>query len=177
MIASAKTWRQYALLRTPATANAVPGNPDKRAKLGPFLRHWLDAVAKPTLRSSTYDSYDDILRLHLIPDLGHLRMAKLSPADVQGLLNAKLESGLSPRRVQYIHAVLRKALKTAARWGLVSRNVAKLVDAPRVPKHEITPLTPDEAHRLIEAAAEDRLSRGASSLAPHDEDIVSEAVR
>jgi integrase len=131
--------------------------PDQRSKLGPFLRRWLDEVARPTLRASTYKSYDDILRLHLIPGLGHLRLAKLSPADVQGLLNMKLTSGLSPRRVEYIHAVLRKALGTAERWGIVSRNVAKLVDAPRVPKHEITPLTPDQAHRLVEAAADDRL--------------------
>jgi len=131
--------------------------PDQRQKLGPFLRHWLDEVARPTLRASTYDSYDDILRLHLIPGLGRIPLAKLAPAEVQSFLNAKLESGLSPRRVQYLHAVLRRALVTAERWGLVARNVAKLVDAPRVPRHEIEPLTPEQARRLIEAAAKDRL--------------------
>ncbi len=45
----------------------------------------------------------------------------------------------------------------AEKWGLVSRNVAKLVDPPRVPRHEIEPLTPEQARQLIEAAAEDRL--------------------
>jgi integrase len=44
----------------------------------------------------------------------------------------------------------------AERWGMVTRNVAKLVDPPRVPKHEIRPLTPEQARRLIEAATEDR---------------------
>jgi len=131
--------------------------PNQRDKLGPFLRSWLDDTARPTLRASTYSSYDDILRLHLIPGLGRIPLAKLTPADVQAFLNAKLESGLSPRRVQYLHAVLRRALGVAERWGLVSRNVAKLVDPPRVPRHEIEPLTPEQARRLIEAAAEDRL--------------------
>ena len=130
--------------------------PDQRTRLGPFLRRWLDEVAGPTLRASTYDSYDDILRLHLIPGLGRIAIAKLGPAEVQGFLNAKLEAGLSPRRVRYLHAVLRRALVTAERWGLVSRNVAKLVDPPRAPRHEIRPLTPDQARRLIEAAASDR---------------------
>jgi integrase len=130
--------------------------PNQREKTGPFLRRWLDEVAKPTLRPSTYESYDDILRLHLIPGIGHIALARLAPADVQGLLNRKLEGGLSPRRVQYIHAVLRRALVTAERWGLVTRNAAKLVDPPRVPKHEIKPLTPDEARRLIDAARDDR---------------------
>lgn len=130
--------------------------PDQREKLGPFLRRWLDEVAKPTLRVSTYDSYDDILKGHLIPGLGRVALAKLSPADVQTFLNAKLASGLSPRRVQYIHAVLRRALVTAERWGMVSRNVAKLVEPPRVPRHEIAPLTPEQAKRLIDAAVDDR---------------------
>ncbi len=120
-------------------------------------RHWLDEVARPTLRVSTYDSYDDILRCHLTPGLGRIPLAKLAPADVQAFLNQKLASGLSPRRVVYIHAVLRRALGTAERWGLVSRNVAKLVDPPRVPRHEIAPLTPGQARALIDAAIADRL--------------------
>jgi integrase len=130
--------------------------PDQRQKLGPFLRQWLDDVAKPTLRASTYDSYDSILKLHLIPGLGRIAVAKLTPAEVQAFLNAKLSSGLSPRRVEYIHAVLRRALVTAERWGLASRNVARLVDVPRVPHHEIRPLTPEQAHQLIDATADDR---------------------
>jgi integrase len=131
--------------------------PDQRVKLGPFLRQWLDEVAKPGLRASTYATYDDIVRLHLIPGLGRIAIAKLTPLDVQTLLNAKLAAGLSPKRVLHIRAVLRRALVTAERWGLASRNVARLVDPPRVPRYEIRPLTPDEAHTLLEASAEDRL--------------------
>jgi integrase len=41
--------------------------PDQRAKLGPFLRRWLDEVAEPTLRPWTYRSYDAILKIHLVP--------------------------------------------------------------------------------------------------------------
>ena len=75
---------------------------------------------------------------------------------MQAFLNRKQASGLSARRVQYIHAVLRRALVTAERWGLVSRNVARLVDPPRVRRREITPLTPEQARRLIETSVEDR---------------------
>jgi integrase len=71
-------------------------------------------------------------------------------------MNRRSAAGLSPRRVVYIHAVLRRALVTAERWGMVSRNVAKLVDTPRVTRHEITPLTPEQARVLIESAVADR---------------------
>ncbi|HVM31473.1 MAG TPA: site-specific integrase [Candidatus Limnocylindrales bacterium] len=130
--------------------------PDQRAKLGPFLRRWLDEVAKPTLRPSTYRSYDSILKIHLVPCLGHIALARLTPADVQAFLNGRSTKGLSPRRVQYIHAVLRRALGTAERWGMVSRNVAKLVEVPRVLHREMTPLTPEQARALIEASVADR---------------------
>lgn len=130
--------------------------PSQREKVGPFLRRWLDEVARPTLRASTYSSYDTILKAHLTPGLGRHAIAKLTPADIQMFLNQKLASGLSPRRVQYIHAVLRRALVTAERWGMVSRNVAKLVDPPRVPRHEISPLTPEEAKLLMDSSADDR---------------------
>jgi integrase len=143
-----------ALLRANREQRPIP---DQRAKTGPFLREWLEEVAKPTIRASTYDSYRDIVELHLVPGLGRIPLAKLTPADVQAFLNRKREGGLSPRRVQMLHAVLRRALVTAERWGMISRNVARLAQAPRVPKHEIRPLRPEQARRLFECSSEDRL--------------------
>jgi integrase len=130
--------------------------PDLRMKVGPYLHQWLDEVARPRVRASTLKSYREIVEGHLVPELGRIPLAKLTPADVQTFLNGKQASGLSARRVQYLHAVLRRVLVTAERWGLVSRNVAKLVDAPRAARHEITPLTPEQARRLIETSVTDR---------------------
>jgi integrase len=130
--------------------------PDQRTKVGPYLETWLADVAKPRVRASTYESYRDIVTLHLVPGLGRIVLAKLSPADVQGFLNRKAESGLSPRRVAMLHGVLRTALRTAERWGYVTRNVARLVDVPKARRPVITPLSPEQAKALIEASADDR---------------------
>ncbi len=81
----------------------------------------------------------------------------LTPVEVRGLMAAKLAAGLSPRTVQYIHAVLRRALGQALRDGLVARNVASLVEAPRVRRPEVQPLGPDQARTLLDAVAGDRL--------------------
>jgi integrase len=45
--------------------------------------------------------------------------------DVQELYLSKLDSGLSPRTVQIIHATLHKAGKQAVSWSLVSKNVTE----------------------------------------------------
>ena len=109
------------------------------------------------MRPRTFHSYSELVRVHLGPGLGRIPLVKLTPEDVQELINRKLASGLSPRRVQYIHAVLRRALGRAEKWGKVARNVAKLVDAPTVVQAEIKPFTPEEARAFIQAIHGERL--------------------
>jgi integrase len=128
-----------------------------RETLSAFLARWLRDSAAPTIRPSTLISYRSLIRTHVDPAIGSIRLSQLGPADIQRFLNGRTELGLSPRRVQYLHAVLRRALGQALRWGLISRNVATLVDPPRVPRAEVRPLTTDQARDLLQAARGDRL--------------------
>jgi integrase len=84
-------------------------------------------------------------------------VAALTPAHVQGLYRAKLDEGLAPKTVKYIHTTLHRALKQAVRWGLVPRNAAAGVDPPRVRTPEMRPLSPMQARTLLNAASGDRL--------------------
>jgi integrase len=59
--------------------------------------------------------------------------------------------------VQYVRAVLRRALNQALKWGYISRNVAVLVEVPRVEKRSATLLNPEEGQRLLAAVAGHRL--------------------
>lgn len=127
----------------------LPTGPNQT--VGQFLTHWLQHSVRPTVRPSTHASYADNVRLHIDPTLGRVRLQNLTPQHIQAMLNAKLEAGLSPRTVQYVHAILRRALGQALKWGLVPVNVARLVDPPRVRQHEIQPLSPDQAKQLIQA--------------------------
>jgi integrase len=83
-------------------------------------------------------------------------LTKLTPQQVQAWLNRKMSTGLAPRTVSYMRSILRQALEQACRWGLVARNVAKLVDPPLVPQQEMKFLTPPQARQLMAAARETR---------------------
>jgi integrase len=128
-----------------------------RQTVGQFLDHWLEDVVKPTVRPKTHYSYAQLVRLHLKPNLGHHQLGKLTPQHVQAMMRAKSTAGLSPRTVQYLRAVLRRALGQALKWGLVSRNVATLVDPPRSVKKPVAPLTAEQARAFIAFTADDRL--------------------
>jgi len=70
----------------------------------------------------------------------------------------KLKEGLSSQRVQTIRAVLHKALDHAKRIKLVGSNVCDDVEAlPRQTQQEMQPLTPEQAHMLLQKVRERRL--------------------
>lgn len=125
-------------------------NPGPTQTVEEFLRRWLEETARPSVRDSTYRSYRRLAELHIIPRLGRIRLTALTPQHVQSLLNEKARSHLSPRTVHHIRAVLRCALNKAMRWGLVIRNVAELVDLPRIPRAERLTLDADDARTFLE---------------------------
>ena len=125
--------------------------------VGEYLDRWLNDSDRGSVRTSTYERHEQIVRLHLKPALGRVKLSKLTPAHVQGLYRDKLDSGLSPATVQKIHAVLHKALAQALKWNMIPRNATDAVKAPRPTPEEMHPLSPDEARKLIEAARGDKL--------------------
>lgn len=131
--------------------------PDGRQTVGQFLDRWLlDSVAH-SVRPRTYASYRQMIRLHVDDDVRRLPLVKLTPQHVQALLNAKTREGLSPRSVQYLRAILRRALAQAVRWGVVARNAAALSDSPRVERARFEPFSPEEARAFLAAVRGNRL--------------------
>lgn len=121
---------------------------DERQTVGQFLNGWL-ANKKTAARPGTVRGYESKIRLHIMPALGTIALAKLTPQRLQSFFNERLSSGLAPQTVHHLRAILRAALGDAAKWGLVVRNAADLVDPPRVPHQEIRPLAPTEAQALL----------------------------
>jgi integrase len=126
-------------------------------KLGEYLGRWLTDSVRDTVKATTYETYERLIRLHLVPTLGRVKLKNLSPAHVRGLYREKLDSGLSSSSVQRIHALLHKALKQAVNDGLIPRNVTEGVKAPRQQRKEMKTFTPEQARTFLEAAKGDRL--------------------
>jgi len=129
----------------------------ERQRLAHYLERWLEDSARVSTRPRTHGRYAELLRLHVIPVLGHVLLEKLAPADVQRLLNRKFAEGLSPKTVRHIRGVLSTALGRAVKWNLVARNAAALTDAPRAAPVNIRAFDSDEARRFIDAASGQRL--------------------
>jgi len=109
------------------------------------------------VRPLTYAGYKVNVEKHLVPTLGKIPLDQLTPRHVQEMMNARLAAGFSGKSVAYMQQVLRTALSLAVRWDMVSRNVARLVDRPRIERKPISPLTPDQARTFLAAIRGHRL--------------------
>jgi len=125
-----------------------------------FLLKWLEDYCENNLAPSTLQSYDMIIKTHLIPALGSIKIEDLEPMHIKKYQTHKLKSGrkdgkeggLSKRTVQYHHRVLSKALKHAVRWRVIDSNPCNYIDAPSPDTPEIQPLSQKQIEKLLDAA-------------------------
>ena len=68
----------------------------ERQTVAQFLEHWLDHTVKPNARPRSYESFEIIIRKHITPEIGRTRLEKLTPQQVQALLDRKLKSRPRP---------------------------------------------------------------------------------
>lgn len=124
--------------------------PVEKLTLATHVERWLDDVVKPSVRPRTTKGYRDIARLHILPTLGRMKLAQLQPNHIQALYGKLTEAGLSAKTVRNVHAVLRRSLNQAVDWYLVPRNVVTLAHPPRVERHEVVALTPEQVRQLLD---------------------------
>lgn len=136
-----------------------------------YVDHWLNHVAKPKLRPTTFVRYRSLLQRYVVPLVGKRKLAALSPADVRLMLTRIAASrtpgrkgqaeeqrpAVSARTVQQAHAVLRAVLSAAVREELIGRNVAKLVQVATPEPDEIRPWSDTEARAFLQASREHRM--------------------
>ena len=128
-----------------------------------FIETWVTAV-KGELADSAWANYDAVMRTYVMPRIGAVRLADLTPQRVQALYVELLEGGkkdgspLSARSVLQVHRTLHRALGDAVRWRLLTRNPAHGVRPPRAEQKEMTAWSPEDARAFLVATASDRLA-------------------
>ena len=140
---------------------------DSSITLGEWLGRWLEDYKKPTLRQSTFTGYSKDIANHILPYLGSKRITQLKTAEIQKHYNRLLESGriqdngkgkgLSNATVRSIHMILREALDSAVREGLIPKNPADGTSPPKIYRNEKQVLTKDQLEtfmKLIEGDEE-----------------------
>jgi len=162
-----KPIRKYCYATTRATANKdmlevlskfKQGIPivDDRQTVNQFLDRWLEGVERSAkLAPRTKKHYADMVRLHITPVIGRVRLAKLTLHDVERMMR----EASTPSNAAKARGILRIALNRGMKMGDVTRNVAVLTDAPEKERKtdKVEPLSPEETTKLLDTVRGHRL--------------------
>jgi integrase len=130
---------------------------DETVTLSDFFARYMTDVAVHKLRPKTLEAYESLIRIHILPEIGNIKLSRLTPGQLQSLYSLKRNQGLSPRTVQFIHSIIHKALEQALKWGVVARNVSDLVDKPTVKRKAPTVWNIDQVQQFLSYVQDDRL--------------------
>lgn len=130
--------------------------PSDRLTVRDFAQTWIETI-RPTVAPKTYESYESIVRVHIVPRLGRHPLSKLGPSHLEKMYADLIAGGHSVGSVRNFHARIHAMLEKAVRLDLVARNVAKLVDLPRSDPKEKPMLTAGEVKGFLAAADGHRL--------------------
>lgn len=114
------------------------------------VRDWIDSrEASGRLRPKTATAYRSYLERHIAPRIGATRLDKLSAVHVERMTAAMVSDGLSPTSALQAHNILKGALKSAVRQGLVGLNAAEIAEPPLKSHYTAQVLTLDSAYNIL----------------------------
>lgn len=125
----------------------------QRWTLAEWLDHWLENIARPSVRDTSYAAYQTAVTKHVVPKLGKHRLDRLEPEHLERLYREMVTGGARPGTAHQVHRTIRTALGEAHRRGHVSRNVAALAKPPRVQVESVQPYTVEEIRAILRTAA------------------------
>jgi integrase len=117
--------------------------------LAEYLGQWLERI-RPNVSPTTHTAYASVLRTHLIPGLGGLRLSALRPMHVRMFYDS-LVGRRSPKTVRNIHGVLCSALVQSVKLQLLRSNPAADMDMPKEPQRHTEIASPESLAALLRA--------------------------
>jgi integrase len=126
-----------------------------RQTLNEHFNNFLEII-KSRVAEQTFNSYEMILRVHIRPKIGELKLTNIKILTVQKVYSEMQVKGLSPRTVRYAHSVFSMALSKAVELGYIVNNPCNYAELPRQNKKETKAFSPEQAQNFLQAAKDDR---------------------
>ena len=150
-----KTQKEVAQKLKAATASIDAGTyfePEK-ITVGDWIDTWQDEYLGNT-KPHTRKSYEGVAKNHIKPAIGAIKLAALTPVQIQKLINnikstKKGQTTVSPKTVKNVHGVLHSALEQAVQCGYIRTNPADRAILPNRVKAEIHILEDDMVPQFL----------------------------
>lgn len=130
---------------------------DSQITVEEWLQKWMDEYMLFSIREQTWKTYESVIRLHIIPNLGNRKVASLTTSVVQKFYNKLLSEGKSGSLVRDAHLILHQAMDVAVKENLVAKNPTNGTKIPKVQYKPKNILNETQLEMFIEAIKKDAL--------------------
>jgi integrase len=140
-VAKAKAQAELDAILAPINSRADA--PSASTTWGDFVNHTYLPFYRRKWKFSTRMTNEDRFRVHLTPIYGQRELGSFQRDELQDLLDAKVQAGLSHSIVAHLRWDLRQVLRMAVQEGHLQRNPAELLFIPRDarrPEHTVMTL-------------------------------------
>lgn len=127
---------------------------DKNITIASFLSKFYDDYIEGNVAISTAKRYDELIALHVTPEIGNIKLINIKPNELQSLYTKIIKKGLSTTTALKVHRVLHLAFRYAISWGYIRFNPCDGVKPPAQAKTEII-IPTDEQMKLILSKAQE----------------------
>lgn len=129
-----------------------------KVTVGIWVKRWLNDYVKNRVRPRTWEKYKSCLECYILPRFGDVLLKNLIAPDVQRHFNQLLSKGrrdgskLSSSTVRGTRRYFTMCIDGAIKAGLLTYNIVKQTEPPKLVKKEIIVLEPNQAEELIDHA-------------------------
>lgn len=123
-----------------------------------WLDYWYKDIILPQIEETTAYGYRGMIENYLKPQLGEIRLQKLTARDIQQYYTWLMgEKELSPNTVIKHHNLLTNTLNAAERQEYITKNPMRAVSPPKKRQREAKFYTPEQLGILLDKAVGTRL--------------------
>lgn len=123
-----------------------------------WLNEWLTNYIKPSSKRRTYEQYSKAVKIHILPNLGDLKLPDITPYILQKFISGLTENGnkrtgkgLSPNYIKTILSIVQNSLKTAQRTGYLKEYSANEIKRPKPKEKQVECFTLYEQKKIEKA--------------------------
>jgi integrase len=128
---------------------------DTKYTVKSFFERWLNEKSRQ-IKLRTLAAYRYDIDTHIVPNLGSMKLEKVTPLQLQTMLSSIADEN-GTDRANKVRTVLFQGFRQAVKWLLLPRNPVEATERFKHVKQEMKLWTPQEAAKFLDAARSHRL--------------------
>jgi integrase len=120
-----------------------------KKKFKEFAINYIETTYRNRVKKSSYETAHNVVVIHIIPFFGDMDINDIDQFLVHEFYQAKMKEGYSSSYIQRMHEMMRLILRVAKKWEVLHKDIASMLEPPRLIKKEMKVWTIDQVNTFL----------------------------